>query len=230
MKKKVKDLDKLNRIATDLVVEKALKDKLKEGQNKLKQNYMEQNRQNFNDENDISEDSMDSDEEEIMRKMKEKMTQAQGGSKKTQALKGGYKLVNEKEFFELVKNKKERIVCHFYHPDFMKCKILDKHLALVAYEHPETLFIKIVATEADFLIKKLQIRILPSVYFFQNGVVKDKLVGFEEFGVKDDFSTKLLTRRLGKFGAIKLKKHEKKMQVNYKDKKHVRGESSDEEY
>ncbi len=36
--------------------------------------------------------------------------------------------VNEKEFFDFIKNNKERIVVHFFNSDFEKCKKLDKAL------------------------------------------------------------------------------------------------------
>jgi hypothetical protein len=39
----------------------------------------------------------------------------------------------------------DNVVCHFYHRDFERCKIVDKHLALLAKKYMETRFIKLSA-------------------------------------------------------------------------------------
>lgn len=66
---------------------------------------------------------MDSEEEEIMRQMKEKMTtQPEREIKKE---KGTLQEKNEQEFFDLIKDKKEKIIAHFYHDDFVKCKAMN---------------------------------------------------------------------------------------------------------
>jgi len=39
----------------------------------------------------------------------------------------------------------ENVVCHFYHRNFERCKIVDKHLALLAKKYMETRFIKLSA-------------------------------------------------------------------------------------
>jgi hypothetical protein len=36
-------------------------------------------------------------------------------------------------------------VCHFFHKDLERCKIVDKHLALLAKKYMETRFIKLSA-------------------------------------------------------------------------------------
>ena len=63
---------------------------------------------------------------------------------------GQYREIIETEFLDtMLKNK--RVVCHFYHNDFERCKIMDKHLIKIASEHPETLFVKINAEKTPFL-------------------------------------------------------------------------------
>ena len=37
------------------------------------------------------------------------------------------------------------MVCHFFHRDFERCKILDKHLAILARKYFDTRFIKLSA-------------------------------------------------------------------------------------
>jgi hypothetical protein len=80
--------------------------------------------------NNSFDDKIDSEEEEIMRKYKEKIGGSLGLNDSSQ---GDYQRktvvqINEKEFFELIKNNKERVLVHFYNSDFKKCKELDKAL------------------------------------------------------------------------------------------------------
>lgn len=50
--------------------------------------------------------------------------------------------------------------------------------------------------DAPFFTVKLGIRVLPAVVLFKNGVSVDRVVGFEQLGGKDDFSTASLEARL----------------------------------
>lgn len=52
--------------------------------------------------------------------------------------------ITEGEFLEVV-TKTENVVCHFYHKDFERCKIVDKHLAALAKKYLEARFVKISA-------------------------------------------------------------------------------------
>lgn len=95
---------------------------------------------------------------------------------------------------------------HFYHHEFERCRILDKHLAVLAPQYFETKFVKIHAPDAPFFCLKLKVQVLPCVIMFRNGVAFDRLVGFEELGFgKDDFKTAHLEMRLGVTGILKKK-------------------------
>ena len=37
----------------------------------------------------------------------------------------------------------ENVVCHFYREETFRCKIMDKHLAILAKKHVETKFCKV---------------------------------------------------------------------------------------
>lgn len=49
---------------------------------------------------------------------------------------------------------------------------------------------------------KLQVKLLPCLVIFCNGVAVDRLAGFDELGSKDDFTTARLEKRLLKSGVI----------------------------
>lgn len=72
-----------------------------------------------------------------------------------------------------------KVVCHFYHRDFERCKIMDMHLEKLAPQHIETKFIKIDAEKAPFFCEKLIIRTMPTLVCFINGVAVEKIMGFE---------------------------------------------------
>ncbi|CAO2210520.1 unnamed protein product [Urochloa humidicola] len=113
---------------------------------------------------------------------------------------GEYAEVPEKEFFAAAKAS-ERLVCHFYR-DNWPCKVLDKHLSILAKQHVETRFIKVHAEKAPFLSEKLRIVVLPTLAIVKNAKVEDYVVGFDELGGKDDFSTEDLEERLAKSQVI----------------------------
>ncbi|XP_021827348.1 thioredoxin domain-containing protein 9 homolog [Prunus avium] len=107
---------------------------------------------------------------------------------------------SEKDFFSAVKAS-DRVVCHFYRENW-PCKVVDKHLSILAKQHMETRFVKINAEKSPFLAEKLKIVVLPTVALIKNAKVDDYVVGFDELGGKDDFSTEELEERLAKAQVI----------------------------
>ena len=107
---------------------------------------------------------------------------------------------SEKDFFSIVKAS-ERVVCHFFRENW-PCKVVDKHLSLLAKQHIETRFVKINAEKSPFLAEKLKIIVLPTLALIKNAKVDDYVVGFDELGGTDDFSTDVLEERLAKAQVI----------------------------
>ncbi|KAG8745771.1 hypothetical protein FRC10_007032 [Ceratobasidium sp. 414] len=91
---------------------------------------------------------------------------------------------------------------HFYHRDFRRCAIMDKHLEILASRHFKTRFIKVFVENVPWLVEKLDIKVLPCVICFIRGVSKDRIVGFEELGNDDGFKTATLELRLTQSGVI----------------------------
>ncbi|XP_030642591.1 thioredoxin domain-containing protein 9 [Chanos chanos] len=144
-------------------------------------------------------EQMDEDE---LEKLKERRLEA---LKKAQKQKqewmskghGEYREIpSEKDFFSEVKDSKS-VVCHFYRDSTLRCKILDKHLAVVAKKHLETKFIKLNVEKAPFLTERLRIKVLPTLALVKDGKTKDYIVGFTDLGNTDDFTTEMLEWRLG---------------------------------
>ncbi len=151
-------------------------------------------------------------------------------------------LKDEKEFFEASK-KSQQAVVHFYRNSTMRCKIVDKHMEILARQHLECKFMKIDAERSQFLVDRLKIKVIPTIALIKNHQTCDYIVGFADLGNSDDFNTEMLEWRIAKAGIITYKgdlntppDQDKKSHINKKakDGKIIRGsgkrnEGSDEE-
>mmetsp|Transcript_20709 Transcript_20709/g.62411 ORF Transcript_20709/g.62411 Transcript_20709/m.62411 type:complete len:247 (+) Transcript_20709:408-1148(+) len=117
---------------------------------------------------------------------------------------GEYQDIKEADFLDAV-TQAPQAVCHFFHRDFVRCKIVDKHLEQQARQHFDTRFIKVSAAEAPFFTEKLQVKVLPCVIVFINGVATERLIGFDVFGNRDDFTTEQMTSWLVRSGAVTIR-------------------------
>ncbi|KAK1269614.1 hypothetical protein QJS04_geneDACA005201 [Acorus gramineus] len=113
---------------------------------------------------------------------------------------GEYSEIPEKEFFTAVKAS-DRVVCHFYRENW-PCKVMDKHLHILAKQHIETRFLKIHAEKSPFLTEKLRIVVLPTLALIKNTKVDDYVVGFNQLGGTDEFTIEELEERLAKSEVI----------------------------
>jgi hypothetical protein len=107
----------------------------------------------------------------------------------------------EKEFFKTCKESR-RVIIHFFRGATERCKIVDMHLMQLAPKHMETKFIKIDAEKCPFLVEKFRIFMLPTITLIKEGKVMDHIVGFDDFGGEDDFSTEMMEWRLACGDAI----------------------------
>ena len=223
----------LNNIATQIVAEKVMKDKLKEYEetdekSKETENkevdlneIADNNKQEENDDDLFNEEDDNKFLEEIKNKrlmeigIKPKARDRSKEKKPKKSSYGEYREIDESEFLNtLLKN--EKVVCHFYHKEFEKCKIMDKHLIEVAFAHPETLFVKIDAEKSPFFCTKLGIQVLPTVLLSNNGKVFERIIGFEGLEGYDDFKTIDLIRKLVMSKMIKAKNSTEKGEIKMK--------------
>lgn len=110
-------------------------------------------------------------------------------------------ITNEKDLISFSSTERQ-VAIHFFHPKFERCSLLDRHLTVLARLHPTTLFLKANVLNCPFLTQKLKVSVLPCLITFKDGISKDKIVGFEELGNSDKFSTGALEWRLGQSGII----------------------------
>jgi len=143
-------------------------------------------------------ETMDDDELEMLReKRREAMKKAQ--DQKQEWIANGHgnyeEVATEKDFFEATK-KSKNVVAHFYIDSSFRCKIVDKHLALLAPKHLETKFLKINAEKSPFLTERLKIKVMPTICLVRDSKTVDYIVGFTDLGNRDDFSTDILEWRI----------------------------------
>ncbi|THV08427.1 thioredoxin-like protein [Dendrothele bispora CBS 962.96] len=115
---------------------------------------------------------------------------------------GSYTEVQDEKELIRITAREPRCVVHFFHSNFKRCEIMDEHLSKLAPKYFNTRFIRVFVENIPWLVEKLGIKILPCVICFVDGVTKDRLVGFEELGNNDAFTTATLELRLAVCGVI----------------------------
>jgi thioredoxin-like negative regulator of GroEL len=78
---------------------------------------------------------------------------------------------------------------------------MDKHLKLLSEQFPNTQFLSINAEKSPFFVERLSIRTLPTLCIFIDGVLKDKVLGFQGLS-GDEFLTYELAAKLAESGVI----------------------------
>uniref|UniRef100_A0A7C9DAZ7 Thioredoxin domain-containing protein n=1 Tax=Opuntia streptacantha TaxID=393608 RepID=A0A7C9DAZ7_OPUST len=92
------------------------------------------------------------DDPELEKLHAERIAALKKEAEKRQQLKrqghGEYREITEGDFLGEVTGS-ELAICHFYHREFYRCKIMDKHLKALAPKHVDTKFIKLDAEERN---------------------------------------------------------------------------------
>jgi hypothetical protein len=149
-------------------------------------------------------ENMDADDLEALRErriaqLKRKAEQRQSLMAKGH---GQYREITEtKQFFQELKEAKLSVV-HFYRDATERCRIVDKHLGILAPKYVETKFIKVNAEKQPYLAEKLHIYMLPTIVLIKDGKTDHSIIGFDEMGGGDDFPTEMLEWVLGKWKVI----------------------------
>lgn len=78
-----------------------------------------------------------------------------------------------------------RAVVHFFHPEFARCGVMDRHLEEIAVGQrvlggeEEVKWGRVDVKDAPFVVERMGVRILPCVVGFRDGLVVGRVVGFE---------------------------------------------------
>jgi len=149
-------------------------------------------------------ETLDEDDIEVLRQRRLDALKKHA-SQKQEWISQGHGVYNEitaeKEFFDVCK-KSHKVVCHFYRDSTFRCKIVDKHLGILAKQHVESRFIKLSVDEAPFLVERLKIKVLPTIALLKDSKVKDYIIGFDDLGGIDEFTTEMLEWRIARAEVI----------------------------
>jgi len=115
---------------------------------------------------------------------------------------GQYIEIKEEKLVFEITTSTPKVIVHFFHEDFRRCQIMDSHLESLAENHFQTKFVKINVENCPFVVVSLKVQVLPCIIAFIDGIAADRIVGFDDLGNTDNFSTAQLEFRLYKSGVI----------------------------
>lgn len=87
--------------------------------------------------------------------------------------------ITKENYDELVKNSGKKVVLDFWAPWCGPCRALSPVLEEVAAELSDVIIGKVNVDEQEELSREFQIRNIPTMYFVENGEVKNKVVGLK---------------------------------------------------
>ena len=123
---------------------------------------------------------MDDPEVEALRQQRMAALKAGAAARKQglQEGRGELREICEDEFLKEVTGARF-VAVHFYHDEFMTCKVMDKHLRALAPRCVSVKFVRINANKAAFFVAKIKVKVLPTLAFFVDGVLIGRQTGFE---------------------------------------------------
>jgi len=186
-------------LATESIIDRAMKDKLafEEKKAAADQGYVtkeelekfaaQKAEEELDEKDGMAKDAID-DFEALRAKRRAQMKEAQEKRVKYQQLGHGECSHIEEEVFLKTVTSSERCIVHFHHRHFERCKVMDMHIAKMAKRFIGTKFATMDAEKAPFFVEKLNIKTLPCVVVFVNGVAVGRQLGFDGLG-GDEFTT-----------------------------------------
>jgi len=187
------------------VMERAARDYQREMMMQEEEEEEEKRRKTTTVSVNVLDEGGDDDEEFVRQMQKKRLEQLKNAQKLRFEMErlghGSYNPVSEEEFLTAVTSSYLCVV-HFAMDEFERCRILDKHLQSLSQKYFKTRFMKANAPDLPFFTEKLNVKVLPCLILFKNGVAFDRIVGFEELGNKDDYKTMALEKRMLDAGAI----------------------------
>ena len=110
-------------------------------------------------------------------------------------------ITDPQHFYECVKSS-ERVIVHFKRSATHRCAIVDGHLAKIAREHFETRLCSVDVEKLPSLATQFNVLMLPTLMLVEGGNTFHSIIGFDDFGNHDDFSTDDMCKVLCHFGMV----------------------------
>jgi hypothetical protein len=148
--------------------------------------------------------NMDDDEIMLLRAKRKRQLQDMAKRRDGWIAKGHgsyHEVTDVKHFFECIKSS-ERVLVHFRRGATSRCSIVDGHLQKIARAHFETRFCSVDCEKHPGLPQQFNVVMLPTLMLVEGGNTFHSIIGFEDFGNTDDFSTDDMCKVLSQFGMI----------------------------
>lgn len=170
-----------------------MEQKLQQYQQKVLKDELSDNNYGKTDEDDVSleellEDLEDEDNEEFMARYREQRVQQISDhfkEVKKNVREEGYglleKIDDEAKLIKLTTTEK-RTVISFTLDSFGKCHYMNEKLAILASRNLTTKFLTINVQSCPFLVQKLNVKVLPFVVGYKDGVEMLRILGFSLLG------------------------------------------------
>ncbi|KAG8345034.1 putative Phosducin Thioredoxin [Trypanosoma vivax] len=110
-------------------------------------------------------------------------------------------ITDPKAFFQAVQDS-ERLVIHFMRRSTSRCSIIERHIRAIAPQHFETRFCYIDVERIPSLAERFNVIMLPTLMLVENKKTFHSIIGFDEFGGSDDFSTETVIKVLSHYGML----------------------------
>ena len=95
------------------------------------------------------------------------------------------KEIKDNEYKNIVESNK-KVVIDCYAPWCGPCKMISPILDKISEEYKDTIFVKINVDDAEEITTEYQIMSIPTILVFENGKLKDKVVGFRSKSELED--------------------------------------------
>lgn len=149
-------------------------------------------------------DQLDDDDLTAIRNKRRKQLQEMAKRRDGWVAKGHgsyHEITDPKHFYECIKAS-ERVLVHFRRGATARCAIIDGHLQKIARGHFETRFCSVDVEKIPGLPQQFQVTMLPTMMLVEGGKTFASIIGFEDFGNTDDFSTDDVCKVLSHYGMI----------------------------
>jgi hypothetical protein len=112
-----------------------------------------------------------------------------------------HEITDPQHFFDSVKAS-ERVVVHFKRGATSRCAVIDGHLEKIARAHFETRFCYVDVERVPSLPQRFNVAMLPTIMLVERQNTFHSIIGFEEFGNHDDFTTDDVVKVLSNHGML----------------------------
>lgn len=149
-------------------------------------------------------DQMDDDELMLIRQKRLKQLK-EVQARRDEWLKKGHgqylEVTDAKMFFDNVQSS-ERVVVHFMRRSTPRCEIIERHLRAIARDHFETRFCYVDVERVPSLPERFNVMMLPTLMLVEKQNTFHSIIGFDEFGGTDDFTTATAEQVLANYGMV----------------------------